>query len=51
MLYLKLPRHYLNFADGYALVYDPADPSSLDMLAGIKTDIDKNKDKKEVSTF
>lgn len=31
------------------LVYDPSDAASLDMLAGIKSDIDKNKEKKEVS--
>lgn len=30
------------------LVYNPCEPASLDMLAGIKSDIDKNKDKKEV---
>lgn len=30
------------------LVYDPSDPISLDMLGGIKNDIDKNKEKKEV---
>jgi len=45
---VQLPRHYLQFPDGYVLVYDPCDPASLDMLAGIKSDIDKNKDKKEV---
>lgn len=44
----ELPRHYLYFPDGYVLVYDPTDPKSLDMLAGIKHDIDKNKEKKEV---
>lgn len=31
------------------LVYDPSDPISLDMLGGIKNDIDKNKDKKDVT--
>jgi NF-kappa-B inhibitor-interacting Ras-like protein len=30
------------------LVYDPQDPSSLDLLSGIKSDIDRNKEKKEV---
>ncbi|XP_037945117.1 NF-kappa-B inhibitor-interacting Ras-like protein [Teleopsis dalmanni] len=44
----QLARHYLYFPDGYVLVYDPSDPSSLDMLADIKIDIDKNKEKKEV---
>ncbi|XP_061392758.1 NF-kappa-B inhibitor-interacting Ras-like protein [Musca vetustissima] len=43
-----LPRHYLYFPDGFVLVYDPTDPQSLDMLADIKADIDKNKEKKEV---
>lgn len=45
----QLPRHYLYFPDGYVLVYDPTDPQSLDMLADIKQDIDKNKEKKEVA--
>ncbi|KAG4066168.1 hypothetical protein HA402_014468 [Bradysia odoriphaga] len=44
-----LPRQYLQFADAFVLVYDPSDAASLDMLAGIKNDIDKNKEKKEVS--
>lgn len=43
-----LPRHYLHFPDGYVLVYDPNNPQSLEMLTDIKSDIDKNKDKKEV---
>ncbi|XP_067633376.1 NF-kappa-B inhibitor-interacting Ras-like protein isoform X1 [Eurosta solidaginis] len=43
----QLPRHYLYFPDGYVLVYDPTDPSSLDMLADIKIDIDRNKEKKD----
>ncbi|XP_055390449.1 NF-kappa-B inhibitor-interacting Ras-like protein [Condylostylus longicornis] len=46
---VQLPRHYLYFPDGYILVYDPSDRSSLDMLADIKMDIDKNKEKKEVT--
>lgn len=45
---IQLPRHYLQFPEGFILVYDPCDASSLDMLAGIKNDVDKNKDKKEV---
>ncbi|EDW74606.1 NF-kappa-B inhibitor-interacting Ras-like protein [Drosophila tropicalis] len=43
-----LPRHYLQFPDAFVLVYDPTDPRSLDMLADIKTDIDKHKEKKEI---
>uniref|UniRef100_A0A1A9UER9 NF-kappa-B inhibitor-interacting Ras-like protein n=1 Tax=Glossina austeni TaxID=7395 RepID=A0A1A9UER9_GLOAU len=44
----QLPRHYIHFPDGFALVYDPTDPSSLDMLADIKQDIERNKEKKDV---
>ncbi|KAI9576586.1 hypothetical protein GQX74_009643 [Glossina fuscipes] len=32
---VQLPRHYIHFPDGFALVYDPTDPSNLDMLADI----------------
>lgn len=45
---VQLPRHYLAYPDAFVLVYDPSDPSSLDMLGGIKVDIDKFKDKKEI---
>ncbi|EDW36346.1 GL17743 [Drosophila persimilis] len=44
----QLPRHYLQFPDAFVLVYDPIDPRSLDMLADIKSDIDKHKEKKEI---
>ncbi|KAL1491004.1 hypothetical protein ABEB36_011666 [Hypothenemus hampei] len=45
----QLLRHYLIFADGYILVYDTEKSNSLDSLQSIKKDIDKNKDKKEVT--
>ncbi|XP_055626656.1 NF-kappa-B inhibitor-interacting Ras-like protein [Toxorhynchites rutilus septentrionalis] len=45
---VQLPRHYLSYPDAFILVYDPSDPTSLDMLGGIKSDIDKYKDKKEI---
>lgn len=45
----QLPRHYLALADGYILVYDTEKPDSLDVLVSLKRDIDKNKDKKEVT--
>ncbi|KYB26253.1 NF-kappa-B inhibitor-interacting Ras-like protein 2 [Tribolium castaneum] len=45
----QLPRHYLAIADGYILVYDTEKSESLDMLVSLKKDIDKNKDKKEVT--
>lgn len=44
----QLPRHYLHFPDAYVLVYDPTDPQSLDILADVKIDIDKQKEKKEI---
>lgn len=45
----KLFNQYFTFADAFILVYDPADSKSLDILAEIKNEIDKNKDKKEVT--
>ncbi|KAH0950904.1 hypothetical protein HN011_000344 [Eciton burchellii] len=47
----QLPRHYLGFADGYVLVYDTGKPESLDVLLPLKKDIDKNKDKKEITVI
>lgn len=47
----QLPRHYLSYADGYVLVYDTAKPESLDVLFPLKKDIDKNKDKKEITVI
>ncbi|XP_018577965.1 NF-kappa-B inhibitor-interacting Ras-like protein [Anoplophora glabripennis] len=45
----QLPRHYLVLADGYILVYDTGKCNSLDAIISIKKDIDRNKDKKEVT--
>ncbi|XP_076267776.1 NFKB inhibitor interacting Ras like 1 [Rhynchophorus ferrugineus] len=45
----QLLRHYLVLADGYILVYDTDKINSLEVLMSIKKDIDKNKDKKEVT--
>lgn len=47
----QLPRHYLGFADGYILVYDTTKSESLDVLFPLKKDIDKNKDKKEITVI
>lgn len=44
-----LQRHYLGFAEGFVMVYDTTRPESLDVLMYLKKDIDRNKDKKEVS--
>ncbi|CAH0550928.1 unnamed protein product [Brassicogethes aeneus] len=45
----QLPRHYLVLADAYILIYDTEKNDSLDVLVSLKKDIDKNKDKKEVT--
>ncbi|TGZ54299.1 hypothetical protein DBV15_12265 [Temnothorax longispinosus] len=47
----QLPRHYLGFADDYVLLYDTGKPESLDVLFPLKKDIDKNKDKKEITVI
>ncbi|ENN80443.1 NF-kappa-B inhibitor-interacting Ras-like protein isoform X1 [Dendroctonus ponderosae] len=47
----QLLRHYLVLADGYILVYDTEKPNSLEALMSIKKDVDKNKDKKEVTVI
>lgn len=43
-----MPRHYFHFAEGYVLIYDPRDGHSFEILEGIKSDIDRHKEKKEV---
>ncbi|XP_059622481.1 NF-kappa-B inhibitor-interacting Ras-like protein [Phlebotomus argentipes] len=45
---IQLPRQYFQLSDAFVLVYDPSDPASLDILAGVKSDIEKCKDKKEM---
>lgn len=47
--YQSLPKHYMAFADGYVLVYDICKPESLSVLIHLHKDIEKNKDKKDVS--
>ncbi|KAK7794172.1 hypothetical protein R5R35_005371 [Gryllus longicercus] len=42
-------RQYFGLADGYILVYDTDRPESLDVLISLKKEIDKNRDKKEVT--
>ncbi|XP_042858956.1 uncharacterized protein LOC122245075 [Penaeus japonicus] len=44
-----LPHHYHAVADGYILVYSINDNISFQLLTDIKKDIDKNKEKKDVS--
>ena len=45
----SLPPHYHAVADAYILVYSITDNLSFQLLVDMKKDIDKNKDKKDVS--
>lgn len=45
----QLPKMYFGLADGYVLVYDTDRPDSLDALISLKKDIDKYREKKEVT--
>ncbi|XP_067006256.2 NF-kappa-B inhibitor-interacting Ras-like protein isoform X1 [Anabrus simplex] len=47
----QLARQYIGLADGYVLVYDTDRPESLDVLVSLKKDIDRNRDKKEVTVI
>lgn len=44
-----LQKHYMAFADGYVLVYDTCKPESQALLMYLHKDIERNKDKKDVS--
>ncbi|XP_001369793.3 NF-kappa-B inhibitor-interacting Ras-like protein 1 [Monodelphis domestica] len=46
---MDLPRHYISFADGFVLVYSVIDMESFRRVEIIKKEIDKLKDKKEVT--
>ncbi|KAL8575126.1 hypothetical protein ACOMHN_055119 [Nucella lapillus] len=46
-----LPKHYLNFPDGFILVYDITSWESFRRLDKLKKDIDKHRDKREVHTI
>lgn len=48
--YQSLPKHYMAFADGYVLVYDVRKPESLSVLMSLHKDIERSKEKKEVSS-
>ncbi|XP_076372963.1 NF-kappa-B inhibitor-interacting Ras-like protein 1 isoform X1 [Tachypleus tridentatus] len=45
----EVPRTYLTAADGFVLVYAINNAESFNILDQVKKDIDKNKDKKDVS--
>ncbi|XP_044534463.1 NF-kappa-B inhibitor-interacting Ras-like protein 1 isoform X1 [Gracilinanus agilis] len=46
---MDLPRHYMAFADGFVMVYSVTDMESFRRVEIIKKEIDKVKDKKEVT--
>jgi NF-kappa-B inhibitor-interacting Ras-like protein len=46
-----IPKHYMAFADGYVLVYDTRKPESLNLLMLLQKDIERSKEKKEVSAM
>uniref|UniRef100_A0A2C9L304 Uncharacterized protein n=1 Tax=Biomphalaria glabrata TaxID=6526 RepID=A0A2C9L304_BIOGL len=44
-----IPKHYLTLPDGFILVYDATNFDSFKRLDKLKKEIDKHKDKREVS--
>ncbi|KAI1896462.1 hypothetical protein AGOR_G00095040 [Albula goreensis] len=46
---LEFPRHYYSFADGFVLVYSIDNKESFKRMEALKKDIDKYRDKKEVT--
>lgn len=48
---VELPKHYFSFADGFVLVYSVNNLESFQRVELLKKEIDKFKDKKEVSSF
>ena len=46
---VELPKHYFSFADGFVLVYSVNKLESFQRVELLKKEIDKFKDKKEVS--
>ncbi|XP_042813062.1 NF-kappa-B inhibitor-interacting Ras-like protein 1 isoform X6 [Panthera tigris] len=48
---VELPKHYFSFADGFVLVYSVNNLESFQRVELLKKEIDKFKDKKEVTEF
>lgn len=48
---VDLPKHYFSFADGFVLVYSVNNLESFQRVELLKKEIDKFKDKKEVSGY
>ncbi|KAJ8284391.1 hypothetical protein COCON_G00032410 [Conger conger] len=46
---LEFPRHYYSFADGFVLVYSIDNKESFKRMEALKKDIDRYRDKKEVT--
>lgn len=47
---MEFPRHYYTFADGFVLVYSIDSKESFKRMEALKKDIDRHRDKKEVTT-
>lgn len=47
----QFPRHYFSVADGFVLVYAVNSLESFQKVEELKNEIDKHRDKKEVSTW
>jgi len=45
----EIPRHYFSFAEGFVLVYSVDNAASFAAVESLKVDIDRNKEKKEVT--
>ncbi|XP_059204208.1 NF-kappa-B inhibitor-interacting Ras-like protein 2 [Centropristis striata] len=46
---MEFPRHYYSFADGFVLVYSIDSKESFKRMEALKKDIDRQRDKKEVT--
>ncbi|XP_028675274.1 NF-kappa-B inhibitor-interacting Ras-like protein 2 [Erpetoichthys calabaricus] len=46
---VEFPRHYFSFADGFVLVYSIDSKESFKKVEALKKDIDRSRDKKEVT--
>lgn len=47
----QIAKQYASFSDAFVLMYDTSRPETFDCLVTLKKEIDKNKEKKDVSTF
>lgn len=47
----QIAKQYASIADAFVLVYDTCRPETFDCLVTLKKEIDKNKEKKDVSIY